>query len=753
MLLVALCCGVAPALQAESPIEVAGLRVGLAGYTQPGCWAPVSIDLVTHGAEFRGSVELVSIDSDGVPVSTSVPQVMIPRDSRATVLGHYRCESASLELTIVVRDEKGEQLTSLVADPTMASSTKSLTSKSLLVLGLGSPAGLNLLGEAETVSEPEATTSSTSVDVFVPMIDRFDELPVEWFAYGAADVLVIAADSANVWDSLDSARAAAIQTWVAQGGHLVISFANQWQTASQNSLGSLLPAKITGVETVGRLSPEVRSLESLAGDKASMEVGGDGMNVAVLQDVRGWTLPATASGKPEGSVVVRGVYGFGTVTLLAFDVNSSPFREWKDKRRFWTTILDAPRLADLDANGGMPGVSTIDPDIAVWIDSLLQSFPSVTVVPFSWVAMLILGYVLLIGPIDYFFLKKVLGKLEWTWFTFPLLVLLVSVAAYFAAFWLKGEKLLVNRVELIDIDQSSQCLRGESFVSIFSPNINRYTVTTEPSLGASGTWAELMRSRSSLDRISSSVGRLSGNDGYRTMAATTVLGTQGYSYSSPDPTTVLQAPIAVWSVKSFTSQWLAKGMRALDVDLAPGKIDDPTVLVGSITNRLGVPIEQAYLLWSDYAFKLGTIPRDQPIVLSTQTQETLSAVLGEFPDKLLVASGNDWWGGQSPMPTAGEEVRRQQGTAFSLGLTLAPRRKSGSKDQLVNASLDRWNLRSPLRAGRAVLIGQLAGPASKLWINEAPVAGEEPKPISGEVVQTTLVRIILELQPAGAVKP
>ena len=43
-------------------------------------------------------------------------------------------------------------------------------------------------------------------------------------------------------------------------------------------------------------------------------------------------------------------------------------------------------------------------------------------IPFGWVAFFIFLYILLIGPGDYFFLKKVLKRMELTWITFPTIV-------------------------------------------------------------------------------------------------------------------------------------------------------------------------------------------------------------------------------------------------------------------------------------------------------------------------------------------
>ena len=56
----------------------------------------------------------------------------------------------------------------------------------------------------------------------------------------------------------------------------------------------------------------------------------------------------------------------------------------------------------------------------------LDFFEGVPVVSFGWVALFILIYIILIGPVDYLFLKKVVKRLEWTWVTFPVIVITVS---------------------------------------------------------------------------------------------------------------------------------------------------------------------------------------------------------------------------------------------------------------------------------------------------------------------------------------
>src|SRR5437588_10081172 len=81
-----------------------------------------------------------------------------------------------------------------------------------------------------------------------------------------------------------------------------------------------------------------------------------------------------------------------------------------------------------------------------------EKFGDITVISFGWVALFILIYIIIVGPLDYLFLKKVVKRLELTWITFPAVVLVVSAAAYFTAYYLKGNDLKINKLDVVDID-------------------------------------------------------------------------------------------------------------------------------------------------------------------------------------------------------------------------------------------------------------------------------------------------------------
>src|SRR5205085_6149013 len=110
-------------------------------------------------------------------------------------------------------------------------------------------------------------------------------------------------------------------------------------------------------------------------------------------------------------------------------------------------------------------------DLASQLQHNLENFPDVPVVSFGWVALFILIYIIIVGPLDYFFLKKVVKRLELTWITFPAVVIVISAVAYFAAYYLKGKDLRINKIDVVDVDLRGGNVYGNTWFTLFSPRI------------------------------------------------------------------------------------------------------------------------------------------------------------------------------------------------------------------------------------------------------------------------------------------
>src|SRR5205823_5965507 len=76
--------------------------------------------------------------------------------------------------------------------------------------------------------------------------------------------------------------------------------------------------------------------------------------------------------------------------------------------------------------------------------------------------------------------------------TFPAVVLVVSLVAYFTAYYLKGDELRINKVDVVDIvteldpekaEASGAQANGTTFFTLFSPRIQNYTISVTPAPG------------------------------------------------------------------------------------------------------------------------------------------------------------------------------------------------------------------------------------------------------------------------------
>ncbi len=70
--------------------------------------------------------------------------------------------------------------------------------------------------------------------------------------------------------------------------------------------------------------------------------------------------------------------------------------------------------------------------------------------------------------------------MELTWVTFPLMVVGVQPAAYVLAAWLKGDRLRVNQVDVVDFDAEPASVRGTTWANVMSPQHDTYDFALAP---------------------------------------------------------------------------------------------------------------------------------------------------------------------------------------------------------------------------------------------------------------------------------
>ncbi len=105
----------------------------------------------------------------------------------------------------------------------------------------------------------------------------------------------------------------------------------------------------------------------------------------------------------------------------------------------------------------------------------VSQLPSLALPPIGGLIVLLGGYILLIGPINYMVLRR-LDRREWAWLTMPVLVVLVTVGAYGFGTVLRGNDVIVNEVAIVRGAAGATDGTGQIYLGIFSPSRGQYQV-------------------------------------------------------------------------------------------------------------------------------------------------------------------------------------------------------------------------------------------------------------------------------------
>ncbi len=716
VLIVALLCATGPAANAQVHIE--DLRVGFGlpssgneGNYKIGSWAPVRVRLRAEKEGFTGSLEVSSSDSDDVE-AVYRRSVNIAANETIDVPTFVKPGRQMPEFHIRLVEQSGKLRASAVLEASGGRAWDGGTQSNTLIVAVGRPAGLDAEQFAKRPGYPRE-------EFRIAQVESARELPVRWYGYEAVDHLILSIDDPNQLESMDLAARSAVESWVRQGGHLVVSVGTSWERVlADNVLGPMLPAEIDRTVTVRVL----KELEEFLGQSAPTVRLKDPLSVPHLTNLRGQVVIGTR----ELPLAVRAPHGFGTVTLVALELNREPFAAWEGRTDFWLKLLEIRKQAQQDNSGqGAWGQQALS-DVSSHLRRQLEHFEGVSLVPFQWVAFFIFLYILLIGPVDYWLVKKVFKRMELTWVTFPTMVVGVSLAAYFTAYWLKGDELRINKIDVVDVDQASGSLRGTTWFTLFSPQIKNYGIKVVPELAVGPeapnqpggppvvlSWLGLAE-----DAIGG-MGRRGGVGLFR----------RGY-YFGPDAQTLEDVPVQVWSMKGFTGRW--HGQAAASVDSKLQSVDGHR-LKGSITNRFKAPLEDCVLVYGRKVYPIGSLPVDGSIVVETRTTEDLNGHLTRRAAAFAGSRGN-----YGPGPTQSNEFNPND-LIFTM---LFHDRLPEGNQYAANDYFDDLDLSELLDLQRAILVGRLAHKGSKLILDDSEI--EE------NITRACFVRVVLQVTPAVA---
>lgn len=607
---------VASGAAAESP-QIAGARLGLGDRYKLGCWTPLRLEVRGGDAPLAVQSTVAAPDSDGIGVATTAagrrPLATEPgATSRDTVYVRIGQTGAELEAQLIAEGGVVARRTFPTdrqwsgQPPTLGEGFNAPTPAThRLYLQIGGPTtgtGGQMLNDLENRDD--------LVDLATAYVPDADQLPRDAIGYESFDAVVLLAtsDGTSWLEGLTASdpRLRALTQWVESGGRLVVSCGAKGADllAAGGPLAAFLPGEYAGPTTLANAT----AIESYtdASDDAGRLPQAAPLRISNLTGVKG-TVEAYAGGSSrETPLVIRTPYGFGEVTFVAFDLDASAIAGWQGRSALLMRLLEAEPTTETDgAATPWTGFGARSDFVSQLTKRLDLEFAGVKTAPFLLIVGLVLLYLLLIGPGDYFLVKNLLKRVEATWITFPLLVLATSAAAYAGAYWLKGDRLRVNQVEIVEVDTSSGQTRGTLLTHLFSPRAQRYDLRLETKTLDDSPLEADASSTAWLGKPGSGLGGMqadAGSQGPR-RANYQIDPTPLLSGSQAGPT-IAGMPVQVWSTKSLISRYSGRSARVVDAQLAP---DREAIIEGLLTNDTGTKLEDCRLLYGVWAWRLGSM--------------------------------------------------------------------------------------------------------------------------------------------------
>lgn len=693
--------------------EFTGVRVGFAGQYKTGVWTPVEVAIRGGTRPQMGHIRMTVSDGDGVPSRVVSPPddpclVLPDRVTTQQLFVRFGRVDGTLRVEFVVDGKvaaRREFTTAPEPGPTQFS--PAVPALQPLIVSVGA----TVAGIEDAVALRQADPTREDVVAHVP---DFRQLPERWYGYDGVKAVVLSTSRPESFDelSLASVRLDALDRWVRLGGRLVmfVGSAGDKLLAPGAPLTRFAPGSLAEMVVLRQLG----ALEAYAGGSAPVPAPEQdrALSVPRLKEVEGVVELREA----DLPLVVRTPRGFGQIIFVAADLDLPPLSQWRDRRLVLAKLLDLPVTRADDKEQDFSVMHFGYDDLSGQLRSALHQFRGVHFVPFGLIAAAIVLYIAWIGPGDFFFLKRILRRMDLTWITFPAAVLAVSLTAYAMAHWLKGSELRMNQADVVDVDVPSGRVRGTTWFSLFSPRIDTFDLTVEPqpSWGIEGPMAP--GDAETLLGWLGLPGRALG--GMNPRAQGPALWTDPYVFS-PDLSAMLHVPIQAWSAKSFTARWQATAPKTLAAELV--RVDEaPT---GTIKNMLDVPLTDCLLAYGTWAYRLGDLAPGQTFRLA-----------GDAPRSELrtVLTGRRY--------VQEEKTLRQRVTPYDrssddpeyiLNAMLFHGAAGGTRyTDLSNAYQPFIDLSSLLKAGRAILVARIEHDgrlrrASEVRRGNEPIAGPD----------------------------
>jgi hypothetical protein len=374
-------------------------------------------------------------------------------------------------------------------------------------------------------------------------------------------------------DTLTAAQRSAIADYVQNGGALLLGTGASWRKTLAGISPAILPMKIGGTTTVGSVRAPDRLSAGALDKLPSVEVATGILN------------PGASAWLSEGPVplLAEKVVGGGSVNMATFDWNQEPIAGWGGTNALLRQVLVRTLFSSTTAamyagkvGGSITGRS---PGLA----QALGSLPALDLPSLMVIGLLVLAYVLLVGPINSFALRA-LHRRALAWVTVPLIAIVASAGAFGSGLFTKGRSVQTNQVSIIHLQPGWDRAYEESYTGVVAPTRGDYEV-------------KFAGSRPLIAPIVSYAGGVVTMNGAPVAATTEVIRISG------DNNSVGLPGLTAYFLRGFATEGLTDGPHlVVTAKFANGN------LTGTVRNDSGTTFTDAVVLAGNGFQKLAALP-------------------------------------------------------------------------------------------------------------------------------------------------
>jgi hypothetical protein len=412
-------------------------RAGLDGFCKTDNWMPVHITVENMGTDINARVQ-TSFKNDQGGQTVDGVDISLPATSRKEFFLYVRPQGLMRTFVVSVLDgnkvlTKTNLNINCSGDPT-----------TLFGVLADNPSTYTILNNVHPV-RGLAKTAQLSIS----------DLPDQAQGWEMLDALVIS----NVdTGTLTAEQKQALKLWLANGGKLFVTGGFQWQSTAAG-LSDLLPIKLTSTQKVTELSAlSDYAMDSTPLASASTLATGEtetGSNILVRQN----NIP----------LLIEKQIGYGKVYYFAADPGLQPLNDWDGMEKIYEHLLAFKSPKPSWAYGSW------DPYQA---STALSTLPELSLPSFVYVCCWLGLYIAIIGPINYFILRR-LKRPELAWVTIPVLVIIFTSLAYFSGYLYRGTRPILNRIMLAQAWQGVDQAQTTAIVGLYSPTRTTYNVESQ----------------------------------------------------------------------------------------------------------------------------------------------------------------------------------------------------------------------------------------------------------------------------------